>query len=552
MFQVFRHPQRQLRRTFQQTMHNHTSFNEIESGEMIFAPIHDNLQEQSTHHDRLEEEETKDTMSDVIFTTTSQSRFVPASRVIDIDASECRHLFSSTTKQFKYRALWSIPFYFLRAYFAKTMDRSVFVRRIVCCVAAALSFPIQNHAFRSSVGRHRKLTGESFATKTVLSMVQQKQPYQHALAILSMPECSMDRIANEAIVESILPETQKLSVVLRCQNGVTPSTAALRRTVGEIYSQLWDVALSADGSSRVQNPDLPDVVVYPQNLPNAAPESWIDIAPDLDCICSHDFTVGWTSETATNEARGKRFERMSGNGIGGLDEHVANVNRERQQRNLKPVQAFHIENFEVFEKAVASNHVTFLDDEEDECVDEGESIGCFLSGAVPYQHVYNAVCCGGTFDGLHFGHRKLLTLAVSSVTPVTGSLLVGVTVDEMLRKKAFYEQIPSFAERCNGVRQFLYRLAPGMINRIQVVPITDAFGPPGQKATAAGFDALVLSHETLKTGYLLNEHRVNELHLPPLQLLCTRRTESHGMSSTALRRLRLQRLQAGSTVISPS
>ena len=432
------------------------------------------------------------------------------------------------------------------------MDRLA-LRRIFCYIAA-LSFPIRNHAFRSSIGSHRKVADEASSFKTSLFMAQTTQPYKHALAILSMPESSMDRIANEAIIESILPETSKLSVVLRCQNGVTPSTAALRRYVGEIYSQLWDVALSADGATSTQNPDLPDVVVYPQNLPNAAPESWIDIAPDLDCICSHDFIVGWTSETAmsSKEARGKRFERMSGNGVGGLDEHVANVNRERQQRNLKPVQAFHIENFDMFEKVVASNQVTFLDDEEEECIDEGESIGCFLSGAVPYQHVYNTVCCGGTFDGLHFGHRKLLTLAVSSVTPVTGSLLVGVTVDEMLRKKAFYEQIPPFSERCNGVRQFLYRLAPGMINRIQVVPITDAFGPPGQKATAAGFDALVLSHETLKTGYLLNEHRVNELHLPPLQLLCTRRTESHGMSSTALRRLRLQRLQAGTTVSSPT
>ena len=383
---------------------------------------------------------------------------------------------------------------------------------------------------------------------TALSMQQQR--YQHALAILSMPESSIDRITNEAVIETVLPTTQKLSVVLRCQKGVVPTTAALRRYVGEIYSQLWDVALSADGVNAVQNPDLPNVVVYPQNLPNAAPESWIDIAPDLDCICSHDSTVGWTSETAssTNSAtRGVRFERISGSGKGGLDEHVANVNRERQQRNLKPVQSLHLENLASLEDAVSSTYVTFLDDDEENCKvtnNDAGSTATFLSGAVPYQHVYNAVCCGGTFDGLHFGHRKLLTLAVSSVAPLTGSLLVGVTVDEMLRKKAFYEQIPTFDERCNGVKQFLYRLAPGMINRIYVVPITDAFGPPGQRDTAANFDALVLSHETLKTGYMLNQHRIHELNLPPLQLLCTRRTESHGMSSTALRRIRLQRQQA--------
>jgi phosphopantetheine adenylyltransferase len=385
---------------------------------------------------------------------------------------------------------------------------------------------------------------------TALSMQQQQQRYQHALAILSMPESSIDRITNEAVIETVLPTTQKLSVVLRCQKGVVPTTAALRRYVGEIYSQLWDVALSADGMNAIQNPDLPNVVVYPQNLPNAAPESWIDIAPDLDCICSHDSTVGWTSAVATTAnaaTRGARFERISGSGMGGLDEHVANVNHERQQRNLAPVQSLPVENLATLEDAVSSSYVTFLDDDEDDCNatnDDAGSTGTFLSGAIPYQHVYNAVCCGGTFDGLHFGHRKLLTLAVSSVAPLTGSLLVGVTVDKMLQKKAFYEQIPNFEERCNGVKQFLHRLAPGMINRIHVVPITDAFGPPGQKETAANFDALVLSHETLKTGYMLNEHRTHELNLPPLQLLCTRRTESHGMSSTALRRIRLQRQQA--------
>jgi phosphopantetheine adenylyltransferase len=46
----------------------------------------------------------------------------------------------------------------------------------------------------------------------------------------------------------------------------------------------------------------------------------------------------------------------------------------------------------------------------------------------------NLLQVGGTFDGLHFGHRKLLTLAMSSVNPVTGRLLVGGG-GEMLKKK---------------------------------------------------------------------------------------------------------------------
>jgi phosphopantetheine adenylyltransferase len=74
-------------------------------------------------------------------------------------------------------------------------------------------------------------------------------------------------------------------------------------------------------------------------------------------------------------------------------------------------------------------------------------------------------------------------------------------------------------------------------SRIKIVPINDAFGPPGQPDTH--FDALVLSHETLETGHLLNAHRVS-LGFKPLTLLCTLRTEQHGMSSTAVRRKRFQ------------
>jgi cytidyltransferase-like protein len=393
--------------------------------------------------------------------------------------------------------------------------------------------------------------------RSLLTTTVRCQAYKHALAILVMPETSMDRIANEAVIEAVLPETRKLSVVLRCQKGVVPSTASLRRYVGEVYSQLWDAALGADLKTAIQNPNLPNVVVYPQNLPNAAPESWIDIQADLDCICSHDFTVGWTSETAsssTNSARGKIFETVSGNGVGGLEEHVANVNRERAQRKLQPVQALHVDGFESFALTAAENHVTFLDDDEPSTttVVAESANGSFLSGAAPtlHQHVFDSVCVGGTFDGLHFGHRKLLTLAVSSVMPVTGKLLVGVTVNEMLKKKTFAEHIPSCSERCEGVRQFLYRLAPGMMNRIQVVAIADEFGPPGHADKKHNkFDALVLSHETLQTGYSLNQHRVEHLGLPPLKLLCTRRTEAHGMSSTALRRLRNQQRQATGNVV---
>lgn len=89
------------------------------------------------------------------------------------------------------------------------------------------------------------------------------------------------------------------------------------------------------------------------------------------------------------------------------------------------------------------------------------------------------------------------------------------------------------------MRDFVESLAPGLKNRMRVIPIDDAYGPPGSPDPALNdFDALVLSHETLPTGKKLNEHRAKNLGMEPLALLCTRRTEPHGMSSTALRRMR--------------
>lgn len=397
---------------------------------------------------------------------------------------------------------------------------------------------------------------------------QQPQKHHHTLAILAMPFTSVDRIANEAILATSLSHCcssgDKLSVVLRCEGGTSPSLSSLRRYVGEIYSALWDCCYGS-------NDILLDVVVYPQNLPNAAPEQWIHRLEDLDTVCSHDSICGWISSAA--QGRGSRYQEKDGDGRGGLESEVAAINAGRRQRNLPPVEALPVDPWPLgasieFQR---NNHVMFMDDDAldglsaDQVTsddkkksqtqllevtdnadgdDDGEDV--ILAGPrLNSKSLFQNVAVGGTFDGMHFGHRKLLTLAVSSVNPSSGQLLIGVTVDDMLQHKQFAHYIPKLAERMEGVRNFVHRLAPGLKNRIRIAAISDAYGPPGRvEQGAATFDALVLSHETLETGHRLNEHRVRQLGLPPLTLLCTRRTEPHGMSSTALRR---QRSQAAAT-----
>jgi pantetheine-phosphate adenylyltransferase/syntaxin 1B/2/3 len=362
--------------------------------------------------------------------------------------------------------------------------------------------------------------------------------FQHGLAILSMPTTSVDRIANEAILETALRQgANKLSIMLRSDDysSSTHSIASLRKYVGEVYSNLWDCEMGSDHPERVL-----DAIVYVQNLPNAAPEQWIHHVPDLDYIVSHDSICGWTSEEASG--RGSQYQNVNGDGAGGLGAYVEAINADRAARKLSLVTAIPADPWPnaASPTFLRNNNVQFLDDDavgKEKSVEDDEDSAALLGGAViPTKSLFSSVCVGGTFDGMHYGHRKLLTLAVSSVQPQTGKLLVGVTVDEMLKHKEYAELIPPLKERMADVKDFLHRLAPGMKNRIRIVPISDTFGPPGSDPD---FDALVLSHETLDNGHCLNEHRVKQ-GFEPLHLLCTRRTEPHGMSSTALRRLRQQ------------
>ena len=400
----------------------------------------------------------------------------------------------------------------------------------------------------------------------------------HTLAILTMPITSRDRIANEAILETAMRHlqlqeededdddeycTSKLSVVLRCRDDdddgakTKPTLAQLRGYVGEVYSMAWDCALGLDDKRLPRARALIDVIVYPTGLPNLPPEDWLHHRPDLTNVCSHDSMVGWTTVASYKD------DNQATSSGGGLKAHVEAINYDRSSRSLPPVQMLPVDNWPL---SGDSDEVVFLEDEDsqsrkkqqnqqnqqnqqqqtDNSDNERQNVEALLTGkyVVPADSLFQSVAVGGTFDGMHYGHRKLLTLAVSSVNPIDGKLLVGITTDEMLQQKAYADLIPSLKERTEKLKEFLGTLSPGLKNHMKIVPIYDTYGPPGADDSSEmysipnDFDALVLSHETLATGQTLNHHRVHELNLAPLTLLCTRRTEPHGMSSTALRRLK--------------
>lgn len=160
------------------------------------------------------------------------------------------------------------------------------------------------------------------------------------------PESSIDRIANEAILEKAIKHTSgTVSVVLRCRDQEPHRTplSDLNSFVGETYSFCWDLVIESmvDNGALDQSGNIPllDLIVYAQSLPNAAPEQWLHQRPDLECICGADEMMGWYSSSYDSASTSKRFIDQPGAGRGGLKAHCDAVNADRISRGLRRVES---------------------------------------------------------------------------------------------------------------------------------------------------------------------------------------------------------------------
>ncbi|KAN0077224.1 hypothetical protein V8E55_011079 [Tylopilus felleus] len=121
---------------------------------------------------------------------------------------------------------------------------------------------------------------------------------------------------------------------------------------------------------------------------------------------------------------------------------------------------------------------------------------------------YPVVVLGGTFDHLHAGHKILLSMAAWIATR---KVIVGITVDALLKKKSNAHLLESFHTRQDKTRAFLVLFRPDL--DYEVVALQDVCGP-------TGFDpdiqALVVSKETLSGAAAIDKERARK-GLPPLQ-----------------------------------
>lgn len=147
---------------------------------------------------------------------------------------------------------------------------------------------------------------------------------------------------------------------------------------------------------------------------------------------------------------------------------------------------------------------------------------------------FGRVVLGGTFDHMHVGHMKLLTVAALVARE---SILIGVTSDAMLTGKELAGSIESADARCQHVRDFLGCVNPSL--RVDVVMISDAFGPT---ITDPDLDALVVSSETVGAAAKINAKR-EERGFAPLSVVVKQRDAGSTVSSTFVRRGLLQQAE---------
>ncbi|KAI1259232.1 cytidylyltransferase [Xylariaceae sp. FL1019] len=191
--------------------------------------------------------------------------------------------------------------------------------------------------------------------------------------------------------------------------------------------------------------------------------------------------------------------------------------------------------FLTYLRTAAGVQIQALKEDQFIAVEGGLSLTTEPTSSSNLSNTYHVVCLGGTFDQLHPGHKLLLTAAALLLrvpeqgAKVTTRFIIGVTGDELLKRKKFAEFVQSWDERVNNVIEFvasilalsrdggrepeetirkreevIARFRGGSVE-IQCVVLQDLYGPT---ITEEDMDVLIVSGETRSGGKAVNDKRL--------------------------------------------
>ncbi len=107
------------------------------------------------------------------------------------------------------------------------------------------------------------------------------------------------------------------------------------------------------------------------------------------------------------------------------------------------------------------------------------------------------ILIGGTFDGLHKGHREFIRKAFT----LADRVLVCVTSDRMAGRKKVSGKIESYGKRKKRLEEFLK--SEGWLGKADIVKIEDPF----TEGLRPELTHIVVSHETMKNAEKINSMR---------------------------------------------
>lgn len=122
---------------------------------------------------------------------------------------------------------------------------------------------------------------------------------------------------------------------------------------------------------------------------------------------------------------------------------------------------------------------------------------------------YRLVAVGGTFDEFHKGHRAILRKAFE----IGDTVLIGLCTDEFVKKLSKPHVVESYERRLERLKSFLAK--NGLLSRAEIISLRDPYGPT---ISDRNIEALVVSVETARTAYRINEIR-RERGLKPLDVI---------------------------------